>query len=280
MKSNINVALKVAGVSITIGEIILLFYLITLMILSSCQATAQPVYIYTGYGQMPVDKVKYGAWNWNQSLGTLFYYAGTSIHGVSDGSITIRVGSITEWASRPVDGVSSPEINKCEVVISPYLFFLNNITQALVSHELGHCMGAGEGLPNNHSDNPIDLMYPIVGSYGITQHDTQMVFDTPLWPMGLPSYCHSIVDSDWNLYIPQISGVMAKSSYIGDHLLNHTWSIPTVSPNNTIACPGNAISTNGIVSLPDVRVYNTGNFNAILIPVVGGYRLYSATLIN
>ena len=244
-------------------------FLILLLVCGLVQA--QPVYIYTGYWPTPISKVEYAAWDWNQHVGTSFYYAGTSSRGFNPGSITIRVGSIAEWANLPVDGLASADFNGCEIVISPYLFLLNNIQQRLVTHEFGHCVGA------LHSANAVDLMFPTAGKNDITQQDVKLSIASPYWTLGTISYCHSTVDADWTLYIPQIGGVSAKSIYTGDHKLNHTWAAPTITPNTLVYCAGNALQANGNVFLGDVRVYGVGSFSAVLEPSGASWRLVSAS---
>ena len=232
-------------------------------------AWGQIVMVNHDNGLVPLDKVQFAIWDWNNRIGTQIVYGGETHGNFIPNFITIRISTFEEWGQRELLGYDAVAIRHaeepgCEILISPYLWFLNGIYQGLVSHEISHCLG---GL---HTPDILDTLYYMAGNNGITSDDVDSVLASPLYPIGQVSKCHATLDQNWTLFIPQIGGYLAKLEYVGFN----KWRVVNsgLYPSD---CAGNVLSDDR-AELVEVRVYPSGRYHATLVKDGGDWRLTSA----
>ncbi len=237
----------------------------------SLPAVGQKVYVYNQNGSIPLDKLQYSLWDLSERTGIELTYGGVVGVGYVPDSIVVRVGSFEEWGSLRADALASqthwPDLG-CEIVFNPYYVLLFPIAQGLISHEAAHCFGAWQHLPD-----PVNTLYPTAGEYGITQRDALAILAAPTWaPTKPPSLCHAVLDRDWNLLIPEISGFRAKLKYLGDN----TWKLEASGINSAPqGCSGFKVE-NGRATLPDVRLYGGLLYSVVLEHIAGNWKLAEA----
>ncbi len=243
---------------------------ITLLWIITQPSLATQIYVYDKNGAIPLDKLQYSLWDLSERTGIELTYGGVVAVGYVPDSIVVRVGSFQEWDNLKADANAAQTHDDagCEIVFNPYYILFHEFSQGLLLHEISHCAGFWP-----HLSDPIDTLFPIAGEYGLTQSDSLAILAHPTWPPARPpSLCHAVLDADWNLLIPEISGFRAKLVYVGEN----TWKVQAsgLTPNPQ-GCAGFKVE-NGKAILPEVKLYGGMRYSAVLESVDTGWRLVSA----
>jgi len=186
--------------------------------------------------------------------------------------IVVRYASVNEWAeiNNPTAHAVAADCDfySTVIVFKPGLV----IYQSLINHELLHAIGCWYHLFSTENT----LYWSAVGPYSITHADTLCHVTEDLWPMGGPDPCFAELTMDRTLYVPAISGVMAKLVYAGVEGGYQVWALAGTSPVSA-SCAGFAVVDN-IATLPRVLASPDKAYSAKLERLASGkLRLLEAT---